>query len=63
MRLFRDMRQDDKGVWRGKVYVPDIDKTFGGAAQPEGATLLAKGCLVGGLLCKTQVWTRLDSAE
>ena len=27
-RLFRDFRQEKPGVWRGRVFVPDINKTF-----------------------------------
>ena len=53
---------DASGVWRGRVFVPDRNRTFSGSAEPiDGKTLRAKGCLFGSVLCKTQLWTRLGA--
>lgn len=62
MQLLRDFTP--KGdLWRGKVYVPDLNATFGGTAELIDAnTMRAKGCLIAGFGCKTQIWRRLDSA-
>jgi uncharacterized protein (DUF2147 family) len=59
--LFRDLRPDSDGVWKGKVFVPDLNKTFSGSAQVKdgGAALQAKGCFIGNLLCKSQTWRRV----
>ncbi len=60
MQLFRGLTPDKPNVWRGKVYVPDIDKTFSGTLtliNPQ--SLVAKGCLFGGVACTSQTWTRL----
>ena len=62
-QLMRGFVVDKNGVGRGKVFVPDLNKTFTGSAQMiTDRTLLAKGCLFAGVLCKTQVWTRIDNA-
>jgi uncharacterized protein (DUF2147 family) len=59
LQLLRDFSQDKKGTWRGKVFVPDLNRTFTGSAELDGpATLKAKGCFV--ILCKSQTWTRID---
>ncbi|MGE4431120.1 MAG: DUF2147 domain-containing protein [Sphingobium sp.] len=59
--LFRDFRQEKPGVWRGKVYVPDIGKTFSGTISILDAQHIeGKGCLVGKIGCKSQTWTRLE---
>lgn len=59
MQLFQGLKPDKSGIWRGKVYVPDQNHTFAGSAEPiDGKTMRAKGCLL--MLCKSQVWTRLD---
>ena len=58
--LFRDFRKVKDGVWRGRVYVPDIGKTFSGTITVRGKDRLeGKGCLVGGIGCRSQMWTRL----
>lgn len=60
LQIFRNLEQDAKGVWRGKVFVPDMNRSFSGTAEPlDGAKLKAKGCLIGGFLCKSQVWKRI----
>jgi uncharacterized protein (DUF2147 family) len=62
-QLLRDFSRADN-EWRGKVYVPDMDRTFSGSARLLDATRLeARGCLLGKILCKTQVWTRIGSRE
>jgi uncharacterized protein (DUF2147 family) len=61
-QLLRGFVVDDAGVGRGKVFVPDLNATFGGSAQLiDARTLRAKGCLFANVLCKTQIWTRIDT--
>jgi uncharacterized protein (DUF2147 family) len=49
-----------RGVWRGRVFVPELNRNFVGIAEPvDSNRLLAKGCVLGGLLCKSQVWTKI----
>lgn len=60
MDLFQNFTQIDDTHWKGKVYVPDINKTFSGTVTVVNAhTLTGKGCLLGGLGCKSQTWTRV----
>jgi uncharacterized protein (DUF2147 family) len=63
MQIFRDMQSAGDGRWTGKVFVPDLNRTVSGRAEAQGdGRLLARGCLIAGVLCKTQVWTRTDVA-
>jgi uncharacterized protein (DUF2147 family) len=58
--LFQNFSVDAKGLWHGKVYVPDIGKTFTGTVTVVNEnTLKGEGCLIGHLGCKSQVWTRV----
>lgn len=58
--LFRDFRKDKKGQWRGKVFVPDINKTFSGTVVLIDAnTAKGSGCLVGRVGCRSQTLTRI----
>jgi uncharacterized protein (DUF2147 family) len=60
-QLFRDFSKDKNGNWRGRVFVPDINKTFSGRIEViDVNTLKGRGCLVGGVGCKSQTWTRIE---
>lgn len=59
-RLFRDFVEEKPGVWRGRVFVPDIGRTFTGRiTKLDPNRLEAKGCLAGRIGCRTQIWTRI----
>jgi uncharacterized protein (DUF2147 family) len=48
-------------AWKGRVYNPDDGRTYYGSVTQDGeAKLRLQGCIVSGLLCKTQVLTRID---
>jgi uncharacterized protein (DUF2147 family) len=58
--LFKEFRLRKPGLWRGKVFVPDIGKTFSGTIEVvDHDHLKGSGCLVGRIGCKSQVWTRI----
>ncbi len=58
--LFRGFVRENNGQWRGKVFVPYIGKTFSGiVTQLKDGRLKGKGCLAGGIICKSQVWSRV----
>lgn len=60
-QLLRDFEAQRNGALRGKVYVPTLKLTFQGSAELiDNKTLRAKGCVIGNLLCKSQVWTRIE---
>ncbi|MBO9707821.1 MAG: DUF2147 domain-containing protein [Caulobacter sp.] len=63
LQLLRDFTEQKNGVWKGKVFVPDLNMTFSGTAEfPNATTMKAKGCLLGNILCKSQTWRRVDVA-
>ncbi|HVJ02572.1 MAG TPA: DUF2147 domain-containing protein [Sphingomonas sp.] len=58
--LFRDFRKDRNGNWRGRVFVPDLNRTFSGRVVVVDAnTLRGTGCALGGVICRTQTLTRI----
>lgn len=58
--LFRDFRQVAPGQYKGRVFVPDLNRTFSGHMQIQGDSMIGKGCILAGLICKQQVWTRIS---
>jgi len=60
-QLFRDFEQEQPSVWRGRVFVPDIGRTFTGRVTVlDSNRLEANGCLVGRIGCRSQIWTRVE---
>lgn len=61
-QLFRDFREVSPRVWKGKVFVPDLNRVFSGTGTVKDAnTIVARGCLAGNFGCKSQTWTRVPS--
>ncbi|UYY57301.1 DUF2147 domain-containing protein [Sphingomonas sp. S2-65] len=58
-RIFRDFHADGANVWRGKVHVPDLGQDFSGRITLEGDRMTGRGCLIAGLVCKSQTWSRV----
>jgi uncharacterized protein (DUF2147 family) len=58
-RVFYDMKQDGGG-WTGKAFNPDDGKTYTGKASVSGSTMTTQGCMLGGLVCKSVTWTRVN---
>ena len=62
--LFREFREVSPKVWKGKVFVPDLNRVFTGTGTVKDKdTILARGCLLGNIGCKSEVWTRVNSTE
>ncbi len=60
-RLLTGFQQNSKGVWKGRIFVPDYDLRVRGKIQALDADRLkVSGCALRGLLCRTQVWKRSD---
>ena len=59
-QLMRQFRQEGAGAWSGRVYVPDYGGTVSGRLRAANANaVVASGCLLGRLLCKSQTWVRV----
>lgn len=60
--LLRGYRADG-GQWAGQVYVPDRQEEYYSTIKiVDTQTLKISGCILGGLLCKSQLWHRVPSS-
>jgi uncharacterized protein (DUF2147 family) len=60
--LFRGFRRGADGRWDGTVFVPDLASEVDGTLRRDGAdTLVAEGCLIAGIACREQRWTRVTA--
>ena len=59
-QLLQGYRRVGADSWTGRVYVPDMGRSFASRIRQTSAeTLSISGCLVDGFLCKSQVWHRV----
>ena len=57
--IIRSMRKQGKR-FKGKLYNPKDGNTYTGYIEPLSANKLKlSGCVLGGLICKGQTWTRI----
>jgi uncharacterized protein (DUF2147 family) len=53
------MRPAGANTWSGQLYSPEEGKTVSGNLTLKDAnTLTVQGCVMGGLLCRSETWTR-----
>jgi len=58
--LLTGLKADRKGGYRGRVYLPKRRMHAIATVRPIGAdSLLIKGCVLAGVLCRAERWTRV----
>ncbi|UZK66292.1 DUF2147 domain-containing protein [Sphingomonas sp. M1-B02] len=61
--LLENYSLQSDGSWAGRVFVPDRGARFASTMTAIGSnTLRIKGCMLGRLLCKAQIWQRISEA-
>ena len=58
--LMSGLEQTGEGSWHGMIFVPDVNRRAEADLHlMDARTLEIEGCALGGLLCKSQTWTRV----
>ena len=61
VQIVIDMKPDTADKWKGQVYNAEDGKTYSGSITlVDTKTLTLQGCALGGLICKSQTWTRTN---
>ena len=61
VQIVLGMRPNGADRWSGQVYNAEDGKTYSGNVTMTGAnTPKLEGCALGGLVCKSQTWTRAN---
>lgn len=59
--LFRQLRPEAADSWTGRMFVPDLRRTVPGTLRVRSPDAVeASGCMMGGLVCRSQTWTRVS---
>lgn len=60
--ILEDYHRADPASWQGRVLIPDMGRTFYSTLTlVDSDRLKISGCILGGLLCKSQVWTHVPT--
>ena len=60
-QLFREFRRESATSWAGRVFVPDRGSSYSGTLRLVGTNqIVARGCLLGRILCRSQTWSRVS---
>ena len=55
------MKPSGADKWSGQIYNAEDGKTYGGSIAIVGPNnLKVEGCIMGGLLCRSQIWIRVN---
>ena len=58
--LMSTLEQVEPGAWRADIFVPDKNIRAEGDSHLAGPRQLeVRGCAMGGLICKSQTWTKV----
>ena len=59
-RVFFDMTSSGPNTWAGTAFNPEDGKTYSGKLAVNGNALTTTGCALGGLICRSMSWSRVD---
>ena len=59
-RVFYNIKEDGANRWAGNAFNPEDGKTYAGKMTLSGVTLTTSGCVLGGLVCRSVSWSRVN---
>jgi uncharacterized protein (DUF2147 family) len=59
-RVFYDMVKSGDNTWTGKAFNPEDGKTYSGKMVVSGSSLTTSGCVLGGLVCRSVNWKKVN---
>ena len=59
-KVFFDMKPNGADAWSGSAFNPEDGKNYSGKMVLSGETLTTSGCVMGGLICKSVKWSRVN---
>jgi len=60
VRVFYDMKPNGGNKWSGKAYNPEDGKVYTGNMTLDDGKLTTQGCVLGGLICRSVNWSRVN---
>lgn len=61
VQMFSGVKKTGDNEWTGQLYNFEDGKTYTGKLSMQGSdSMKLSGCVLGGLVCRSQVWTRVQ---
>ena len=60
LQLVSNMQPVGPDEWSGAIYNYEDGKTYAGKVKLTGASLAIGGCVMGGMVCQTKTWTKIN---
>jgi len=57
-RIMCGAKQEGANKWRGRIKSTEDGNTYLGIVTLRGSTLQLEGCVLGGIICRTENWSR-----
>ncbi|MBW8880929.1 MAG: DUF2147 domain-containing protein [Asticcacaulis sp.] len=58
--IFSKLVKSGATLWTGEAFNPEDGRTYQESVSVDGRVLTTKGCVLGGLICKSETWKRID---
>ncbi len=58
-KLVMQVKPDDPGRWSGTAFDPQRDRTYRLTMTVSDRSMMVRGCVLAGIVCKNMDWTRL----
>jgi uncharacterized protein (DUF2147 family) len=59
-RVFYEMAPNGANKWSGKAFNPEDGRTYSGTMTLSGSSLTTAGCVLGGMICRSVNWSRVN---
>lgn len=59
-RVFFGMKPNGANAWAGTAFNPEDGREYSGTMSLSGNTLTTRGCVMGGFICRSVNWTRVN---
>ena len=59
-RIFYNMKENGPNSWTGNAFNPEDGKTYSGKMSLSGNMLTTAGCALGGIVCRSVSWKRVN---
>lgn len=59
-RVFYDMKPSGANAWSGTAFNPEDGREYSGTMSLAGNTLTTRGCVLGGMICRSVTWSRVN---
>lgn len=58
--LVMSIKEEGSGAYKGSAFDPQRNLTVSMSLKVDGGSMTTRGCVIGGLICKSVSWSKID---